>query len=504
MTSPALIFTWAIFGQTGATLSSSTRVDGYDSRQGPYDPARADSTGDVGTNGNAALNSATVWGDVTAARTVSNSKNVTGTVTQNAPPFPGMPVVTCPTGGYTPSVPSGSGVTYDPATGVLKVSSTNLTLPAPPNQYYFHQVTLSGGATLTINGGGGHVDIYIDDKLTVSGGGIINVSSVPTHVTVFGCGSGTSTWSINGGSGAYFAVYAPTHNVTLSASGDLFGSVVGALVQTQGGYRVHYDQALANAVIDDGHVRWSGTVVTPDTASASRLPSNGTNYTAVFTVQNTGGQSDGYDLLATKRPGSALTVMSITGSGVTQGANPDSARIASQGVGVATPITVTYRVGNVAAGMSDTIFLTARTVGSAADSDNARLRVTVIRPNLTSSRAVSPNNTQSPGTDLTYTLTFTNTGSSDAAGVVMVDTLAPAVRFKVGSVATTLPAGVSALVQYTSVGDTTWTYVPASGACSGPAGYDGCVTRIRWRLQNPLSYAAPNNAGTLQFVAQIR
>src|SRR5881396_1690985 len=107
MTSPALIFTWAIFGQTGVTLSSSTRVDGYDSRQGAYDPARADSTGDVGANGNAALNSGTVWGDVTAAGTVSNSKNVTGTVTQNAPPFPGMPVVTCTTGGYTPSVPSG-------------------------------------------------------------------------------------------------------------------------------------------------------------------------------------------------------------------------------------------------------------------------------------------------------------------------------------------------------------------------------------------------------------
>src|SRR5438046_2145719 len=83
--------------------------------------------------------------DVTAAGTVSNAKNVTGTVTQHAPPFPSMPVVTCPTGGYTPSVPQGSGITYNPATGVLKVSSTNLTLPAPPNQYYFHQVVLSGG-----------------------------------------------------------------------------------------------------------------------------------------------------------------------------------------------------------------------------------------------------------------------------------------------------------------------------------------------------------------------
>ena len=143
-------------------------------------------------------------------------------------------------------------------------------------------------------------------------------------------------------------------------------------------------------------------------------------------------------------------------------------------------------------------------MGSAADSGRARLRVTVIRPNLTSSRAVSPNNTQRPGTDLTYTLTFTNTGSSDAAGLVMVDTLAPAVQLKVGSVVTTLPAGVSAVVDYSTDGGVTWTYAPASGGCSAPAGYDRCVKNIRWRLQNPLSFSPPNNAGTLQFVAQIR
>ena len=69
---------------------------------------------------------------------------------------------------------------------------------------------------------------------------------------------------------------------------------------------------------------------------------------------------------------------------------------------------------------------------------------------------------------------------------------------------TTLPAGVTALVQYGKVGDTTWTYVPTSKACSAPAGYDACVNRIHWQLQNPLSYTAPDNAGGLQFVVQIR
>ena len=41
-------------------------------------------------------------------------------------------------------------------------------------------------------------------------------------------------------------------------------------------------------------------------------------------------------------------------------------------------------------------------------------------------------------------------------------------------------------------------------ACGAPAGYDRCVNRIRWQVQNPLSYSAPNDTGTLQFVAQIR
>ena len=66
------------------------------------------------------------------------------------------------------------------------------------------------------------------------------------------------------------------------------------------------------------------------------------------------------------------------------------------------------------------------------------------------------------------------------------------------------PAGVTAVVDYSSDGGATWAYLPASGACSAPAGYDRCVNRVRWRLQNPLSSSAPNNAGTLQFVAQIR
>src|SRR5438093_6326053 len=91
-----------------------------------------------------------------------------------------------------------------------------------------------------------------------------------------------------------------------------------------------------------------------------------------------------------------------------------------------------------------------------------------------------------------------------STSVVVVDTLAPTVQFKVGSVANTLPAGVTVVVAYSNNGGSTWTYVPASGACSAPASYDRCVNRVRWTFQNPFSATAPNNSATLQFTAQIR
>ena len=249
-----------------------------------------------------------------------------------------------------------------------------------------------------------------------------------------------------------------------------------------------------------------GVTVSPQATTASQLPSNGTTYTVLFTVLNTGSSNttDSYDLLTKRRPGTVISAVSITGSGVTQGANPDSARLVNLADGASAAVTVTYAVGNVPVGTTDTLVFTARSVGGPTNSDSGVVTVTVVRPRLTIGRAVSPSGSLAPGTVLNYALTITNSGTSNAAGVALVDTLPSALQFKVGSVATTLPAGVSAGLQYSRDGGVTWTYVPVSAACGAPSGYDRCVNRIRWQLQNPLSYSAPDNAGTLQFVAQIR
>jgi uncharacterized repeat protein (TIGR01451 family) len=246
--------------------------------------------------------------------------------------------------------------------------------------------------------------------------------------------------------------------------------------------------------------------VSPHTTTASQLPSNGVNYTVAFTVTNTGNGSGStsYDLLTAKRPGTVLTTVSIAGPGITQSANPDSARLTSLLAGSSAIATVTYAVAMAASGTKDTLVFKARAVLSPATADTGKLTLTVVRPTMTVAKSVSPGGTHLPGANLTYTVTLTNIGSSNAASVVVVDTLPPAVLFKVGSIVNSLPAGVSVVVAYSNNGGATWTYVPTSGGCGAVAGYDGCVNRVRWSLQSPLSSTAPNNTGTLQLVTQIR
>jgi uncharacterized repeat protein (TIGR01451 family) len=243
---------------------------------------------------------------------------------------------------------------------------------------------------------------------------------------------------------------------------------------------------------------------TPHTATVSRLPSNAVTYTTTGVLTNTGSQADSYDLIGAVRPGTALTFVSITGAGVTQGAALDSARVTGLAAGGAATITLTYSVGNVAVGTLDSLVVIARSLALPTVRDSVKLAVLVAGPTLSFSKGVSPTGTQAPGTDLTYTATVTNVGTQAAYNVVLSDSLPAGVEFKVGSVVTTMPSGVGVTLEYSNDNGATWTYTPVSAGCAAPAGYDGCVNRIRWLLLANLSPTAPDNTGNVQFVARIR
>ncbi|HWK90384.1 MAG TPA: hypothetical protein VNP72_10320, partial [Longimicrobium sp.] len=165
--------------------------------------------------------------------------------------------------------------------------------------------------------------------------------------------------------------------------------------------------------------------------------------------------------------------------------------------------TVWYRVA-VGDTATNTELLRARLVADTTMRSEGWVTVLRIRPALSLLKGVSPGGTVAPGTDLTYTMTFSNVGSAAAQGVVLHDDVPAQLWFKFASVNNSLPAGVSAAVQYSTDGGATWTYTPVSGGCGAPSGYDACVDRIRWVLSGTLPADQVASMGTLQFVARIR
>jgi uncharacterized repeat protein (TIGR01451 family) len=150
---------------------------------------------------------------------------------------------------------------------------------------------------------------------------------------------------------------------------------------------------------------------------------------------------------------------------------------------------------------------------NAAEDDQASASVGASAPpSIGLLKSVTPSGTQTPGTDLTYTIAFSNTGGSPASAFVLTDPDPATVLkindymdFKVGSVVNSLgTTGLTATVAYSNNGGATWTYTPASAAGGAPAGYDRNVTHIRWSFTGALSQTSPNNSGSISFTSRIR
>ena len=304
-------------------------------------------------------------------------------------------------------------------------------------------------------------------------------------------------------------------NGTTVASGIGFDKSLASIGGSIDAVRLYQGEGIAsgaggNKAFDDLTIETVSFAVsvTPDGADTlKQLPSNGTSYSYKFTVTNSSSVAEAFDLFSF--PGDTLatflTVDSITGPNVTGApAVPDSARISSIAVSGSDSAFVWFSVANVAAGTLDSLYLRGRSVTDNAASDSGWVFIQLIKPNITTAKAVNPSGTQPPGTDLTYTVTITNDGSDDAVNAAIVDSLPVEVEFQVGSVVNNLPVGITVTVEYSNDGASTWTYTPVSAGCGAPTGYDGCVTHIRWTLQNNLSSIGPDNTGTVEFVARIQ
>lgn len=253
-----------------------------------------------------------------------------------------------------------------------------------------------------------------------------------------------------------------------------------------------YEASLAYAV-----------TVAATASGTDRLPSNGTAYAETFMVTNTGPAASAYILTASSTA-SAVVVDSIRGPGLTFGAPADSARTASLGAsGGTVTVSVFYTVTDVSAGTTDPITLSAASEPAPSVADDALTTVTVVRPLLGLTKLASVAGDTIPGAPVTYQMTVTNLGTEAAALVEVLDSLPAAVDYVLGTTSETLPAGISATLEFDD-GTGNWTYTPTAGGCGAAPGSDRCVRAIRWTLDAPLPATAPDNAVVFAFTAGIR
>jgi uncharacterized repeat protein (TIGR01451 family) len=227
---------------------------------------------------------------------------------------------------------------------------------------------------------------------------------------------------------------------SIAAAGNITVKVIYSVAAGTGGLSTVYTLTATSrrntGVSDNGATTVSpnlttAVAVTPDGGqNLQRLPTNGTNYTFSFTVTNNATGSDGFDLLAS-HPKTPITIVSVNGVA------GDSARITGVAAGASQVIAVVYSIGNVAAGLPDTLVLKARSVASPGTSDNGFADITVVRPVVVIDKVAFRDNqttpigagTVVPGEFIQYKVTVTNSGSAAASVVHVTDALATQLTF---------------------------------------------------------------------------
>lgn len=313
----------------------------------------------------------------------------------------------------TASYTDANGNAYTPATASVKVVVGFKAAPDVTSPTSVTPASPSTGNSLafTITNRGNGVDSVsvaatADPGVTITGyvlGGVtygtlneLNTALAGTPISAGGTATVTVIYTVDPGQGG------ETIPVTVTATSRRTPAAAGAT-----------DASTTNVIPTVS----AGVNVTPDGGTVSRLPSNGTQYSQTYTIENTGNRSDTYTLGAVANPGGAITIVSVNGTAGSGG----SVTVAP---GSSQTVTVVYTVGDVAAGTTDDLVLTATSANNTGTSDSGNYVVTVIRAAITMTKEVFRDNQTTavngttdrvlPGESIWYKITVTNGGGAAA------------------------------------------------------------------------------------------
>ncbi len=284
-----------------------------------------------------------------------------------------------------------------------------------------------GTFALTIQNSGNGVDtVQVVESIT-GDASVISVTNYNFNSGDYGSeallNTALSTYEFTAGASMAITVTydVPSSKGGLSANYQLTAtSVRDGGVSDAGDYDITAGETFGVTVIEQG----SGN----DSTTANLLPGN--NQTAVFTVTNNGNGPENFRLETSQNLGAVITVVSITGTNVTQGANPDSAGVSALGVSASVNVTVTFNVANLAAGTVDSLFFLATAEGGSNPNDESGYIVTVVKPALAITKEAWLDNQSAeisadvlPGQYIQYKVIVTNNGTAPASSVVVTDAL---------------------------------------------------------------------------------
>ena len=439
---------------------------------------------------------------------------------------------------YRITLPSVSASLFGSLSGGTTVTGdlASANVPAPD-----FSITKTDGVTTVYRGGPVSYTVVITNNGTYTVTGTVT-DTVPASVTgvtwtcVASSGSACTTASGSGNSINTSATLLASGTATYTITGTLSATASGTLTNTA---TVAVPSWLVDATPANNTATDADTIhlnanlgITKTDGLTTINPGSAITYTIV--VSNAGPDTSNGSIVTDTVPATITGVSWTCGSptgGATCGAASGSGNSINTTANLPSGSTLRYTVtGTLSASANGTLTNTARIVtavsgvtdpndpsrtGAGNNSATDNTTISPLPPNISLVKSVSPNGTQLPGTDLVYTIVYTNSGGQAATSFVVVDPnpsntdplerVLRNVDFKVGSMSSTPgTTGLVATFHYSNDGGATWTYTPVSAGGGAPVGYDRAVTNVRWSFAGSLNNISPNNSGSVSFTVRIR
>ncbi|MEN8126843.1 MAG: collagen-binding domain-containing protein [Planctomycetota bacterium] len=279
------LFEYAILLKETMILKAGTVVDGYHSQ----DPSMTDVGLQIATVSTAPdrviLNmGTTVDGEVlvgVGGDADSVIKDLGATTSDRRslvaePPFPQIiPPILAPMDagifveGTTATItPADSGkytsITIKQISETIKTVTTNYpgTLEISGGEVVLHvtgDIWLGQGCEILVRDGASLI-LYVDGDIVCGNGGGIGYDGIPedpSHVQLYGTGSGEQSFDLKAKDKWSGVVYAPNADITLYAKGDAYGSFVANALEFKADGNLFYDGALSEVSVDDVGARFA-------------------------------------------------------------------------------------------------------------------------------------------------------------------------------------------------------------------------------------------------------